>query len=32
MLQNWHEDIIKGVTQLISYDKYTTMLISELPW
>ena len=32
MLQNWHEDIIKGVTQLISYDRYTTMLISELPW
>lgn len=32
LLRDWHEHIVKGVTQLTVYERFTTLLISELPW
>jgi hypothetical protein len=32
LLRDWHQEIIKGVTEFTVYEKYSTMLISELPW
>ena len=32
LLDEWHREIIEGVSGLTVYEEYSKMLISELPW